>query len=143
MAARNKLINNPTQQINEALNQPTGEYLCEVADRLGITDSDLKERLAAKLDNDDPLDWDVIAPEHQPVIDAIARDLDAERSTRKLEPQAEIPQLPEATEPPIVQDEPQPTKRRGRPRRETTALTQTKSTEAQGIRSKSPATSCQ
>jgi hypothetical protein len=94
-----------TQAIAEAINAPTGEYLCEVAERLGITDSDLKERLAAKLDNDDALDWDVIAPEHQPLIAVIERDLDAERSTRKLEAQ-ETPQLPEATEPPLPEAKP-------------------------------------
>jgi hypothetical protein len=132
MPVRNSVANNLTQQIDEALNQPASEYLCEVADRLGITDSDLKERLAAKLDNDDPLDWDVIAPEHLALVDMIARDLDAERSTRKLE-QAEVSQLPEATEkpiePPIIQEEPQPTRRRGRPKKESTALTKTKSTK--------------
>ncbi len=73
------------QAIAEALNTPTGEYLTEVAERLGISDTDLKERLAAKLDNDDPLDWDVIAPGHEPIIEAIARDLESESSVRRLD----------------------------------------------------------
>jgi len=113
----------PTQGIAEAINTPTGEYLSEVAERLGITDTDLKERLAAKLDNDDPLDWDVILPEYQSLIDAIANDLDAERSTRKLEPE-EIPlQLPDACEPTILEEpEPKPKSRK----KQSTALTKKK-----------------
>jgi hypothetical protein len=69
------------------------------------------------------------------VIDAIARDLDAERSTRKLEPQSEILQLPKATKQPldlpVIEDEPQPTRRGGRSRKESTALTQRKSSKLQ------------
>jgi hypothetical protein len=117
-----------TTQIDEAITTPTESFLCEVADRLGITDAQLKERLASKLDNDDPLDWETIPVEHQPLVEAIQRDLDAERSTRKLTAAEEAPQQQEI--PPLV-EEPTP-RRRGRPRKEkpeTTALTQRKASK--------------
>ncbi len=114
-----------TQAIAEAISTPTGEYLTEVAERLGISDTDLKERLAAKLDNDDPLDWDVIAPEHQALVEAIARDLESESSVRRLE---ETKPLPESSQMPLdlpILEEPeqQPKKRS---KRQSTALTKKK-----------------
>jgi hypothetical protein len=103
-----------TQAINEAINTPVGEYLCEVAGRLGISETDLKERLAAKLDNDDALDWDIIAPDYQPLVEAIQRDLESEASVRRLTPpQEETPQLPpQPTELALVEEEaPKPPKK--------------------------------
>jgi hypothetical protein len=93
-----------TQEIAEALNTPVNLNWCDVAEELGVTIPDLQERFAAKLSDSTVFAWDTIPVEHQPVVDAIARDLDAERSTRKLEPQAENPQLPEVSEPPILEE---------------------------------------
>ena len=114
--------------IDEALNTPVNLQFCEVAEKLGIGEADLRERLEGKLNNSDVHLWDTIPVEHQPVIDAIANDLDAERSTRKLEPESDTPQLPEASEPPIMVEPPQPEKKK-RTKRQSTALTQ-KKTEA-------------
>jgi hypothetical protein len=101
-----------------------------VAEELGVTIPDLQERFAAKLNDATVFSWDTIPVEHQAVVDAIARDLDAERSTRKLEPLAESPQLPEASEqplePPLLEEEVQPKKRGGRTKKASTALTQKK-----------------
>ncbi len=120
--------------LDEVINTPVNFQFDETAQKLGIGEAELRERLESKLNSADVHTWDSIPVEHQPVIDAIARDLDAERSTRKLEPQAEIPQLPEATEPPIVeQPAPQPEPQPKRKRR-STALTQKKTETIQETR---------
>jgi hypothetical protein len=69
--------------------------------------------------------WDTIPVEHQAIIEAISRDLEAESSVRRLTASApsETP-----VEPPIVQDDRQPQRRRGRPKKDSTALTQQKTT---------------
>jgi hypothetical protein len=125
-----------TQEIAEALNTPVNLNWCDVAEELGVTIPDLQERFAAKLDAT-VFSWDTIPVEHQSVVDAIARDVDAERSTRKLEPQAETPQLPEATEPPLLDEEVQPKKRSGRSKKATTALTKKKAESLQNSDQKS------
>lgn len=127
---RNKKSNS-TQEIADALDTPVNLNWCDVAEDLNLTIPDLQERLAAKLNDSTVFAWDTIPYEHQPVVDAITRDLEAERSTRKLEPEMEVPQLPEAAKqpikPPIREDEPQPKKRSGSSKKESTALTQGKS----------------
>jgi hypothetical protein len=132
MPARKNQTKNPTQEITDAINTPVNFDWDETAQKLGITTPELQERMASKLDAT-VFAWELIPYEHQPVIDQIARDLDAERSTRKLEPQAEIPQLPEATEPPIIQDEPQPEPQPKR-KRKSSALTQKKTETIQETR---------
>ncbi|HEY9297613.1 MAG TPA: hypothetical protein VIQ31_14845 [Phormidium sp.] len=126
-----KNLENYTQQIDAALNEPVGKYLSEEAERLGISDIELKERFAAKVDNDDALDWEIILPEFQPHLEAIEREIDAEKSVRRLESTKapEISQESVPIEPPIIEEEPQQKKRGGRPKKESTALTQTKSTK--------------
>lgn len=130
-----------TQEIAEALNTPVNLNWCDVAEDLSITIPDLQERFAAKLNDSTVFTWDTIPVEHQGVIDAIARDLDAERSTRKLEPQAETPQLPEASEqplePPLLEEEVQPKKRGGRTKKAATALTKKKTESLQNSDQKS------
>jgi Zn-dependent metalloprotease len=119
--------------LDEVINTPINFQFDETAQKLAIGEAELRERLESKLNSADVHTWDTIPVEHQPVIDAIARDLDAERSTRKLEPQAEIPQLPEATEPPIIQDEPQPEPQPKR-KRKSSALTEKKTNAIQETR---------
>jgi hypothetical protein len=119
--------------LDEVINTPVNFQFDETAEKLGIGEPELRERLESKLNSADVHTWDTIPVEHQAVIDAIVRDLDAERSTRKLEPETETPQLPKATEQPldipVIEDAGQPTRRRGRPKKESTALTKTKSTK--------------
>jgi hypothetical protein len=129
---RNKKSNS-TQEIADALDTPVNLNWCDVAEELSLTIPDLQERFSAKLNDSTVFAWDTIPVEHQPTVDAIARDLEAERSTRKLEPEMEVPQLPEATDPPIIQDEPQPEPQPKRKRR-STALTQSKTETIQETR---------
>jgi hypothetical protein len=127
---RNKRSNS-TQEIADALDTPVNLNWCDVAEDLNLSIPDLQERFSAKLNDSTVFAWDTIPVEHQPVVDALARDLDAERSTRKLEPHTEIAQLPEAApqllEPPIREDKPQQKKRSGSSKKDSTALTQGKS----------------
>ena len=127
---RNKRSNS-TQEIADALDTPVNLNWCDVAEDLNLSIPDLQERFSAKLNDSTVFAWDTIPVEHQPVVDALARDLDAERSTRKLEPHTEIAQLPEAApqllEPPIREDKPQQKKRSESSKKDSTALTQGKS----------------
>ncbi len=116
----------PTQEIAEALDTPTDLDWQETADTLGLSIPQLQERMASRL-GDVVFTWELIPNEDQPVIEAVKRDLEAENSVRRLEPATEPP-MP-TPEPPIVEDEPQPKKKGGRKKKESTALTQ-KKTEA-------------
>ncbi|HEY9671311.1 MAG TPA: hypothetical protein V6D11_07700 [Waterburya sp.] len=113
-----------TQEITDAINTVPDLDWGDVAESLDISIPQLQERMASKL-GDIVLSWELIPSEHLPVIETIKRDLEAEKSVRRLEAATELP-IP-TPEPPIVEDEPQPTKRRGRPKKESTALTQRKS----------------
>ncbi len=122
-----------TQEIADALDTPVNLNWCDVAKELSITIPDLQERFSAKLNDSTVFAWNTIPVEHQPVVDAIANDLDAERSTRKLDPESESPQLPEASESPVITEPPQPEKKK-RTKRQSTALTQKKSEAIQDNR---------
>lgn len=93
-----------TMTVNDAINTPLNFQFDETAEKLGIGEPQLRERLETKLDNADVHTWNTIPHEYQPVIDAIARDLESEASVRRLTPpQEETPQLP--PQPPILQEE--------------------------------------
>ncbi len=114
----------PTQEIAEALDTPIDLDWQETADTLGLSIPQLQERMASRL-GDVVFAWELIPTEHGPVIDAVKRDLEAENSVRRLESATEPP-IP-TPEPPVIEDEPQPKKRGGRKKKESTALTQKKS----------------
>jgi len=120
-----KTAENSTQAIADALDTPLNFDWDTTAEKLSVTVPELQERMASKLD-DTVFTWLNIPTEHQPIVDSIARDLDAEPSTRKLEPQVEIPQLPEAVAPPILEDESSEISGK-HAKKEPTGLTQTKS----------------
>ncbi len=125
--ARSTKKSNPTQEIADALDTPIDLDWQETADTLGLSIPQLQERMASRL-GDIVFVWELIPTEHQPVIEAIARDLEAEFSVRRLN-EATEPPIEQAQEPPVLEEEPQPKKRGGRKKKESTALTQTKSTK--------------
>jgi hypothetical protein len=65
----------------------------------------LQEMFCEKLSSNDPMAWLTIPLEHEPLLEAFKRDLDAENSVRRLDaptepaaqlpPVADIPELPE------------------------------------------------
>jgi len=112
--------------INEALNTPVNLQFCEVAERLGIGEAALRERLEGKLNNPDVHLWDTIPVEHEPIIEAIARDLESESSVRRLE---DSKPLPEASQMPLdlpILEEPVEEQPKKRSKRQSTALTKKK-----------------
>ena len=116
----------PTQEIAEALDTPIDLDWQETADTLGLSIPQLQERMASRL-GDVVFAWELIPTEHGPMIDAIARDLEAESSVRRLN-EATEPPIEQAQEPPLVEEEPQPEKKK-RGRKPSSALTK-KKTEA-------------
>lgn len=89
-----KTAKNTTQAIADALNTPLNLEWDATAESLNITIPELQERMAAKLD-ETVFTWANISAEHQPVVDAVARDLESEASVRcfnaPTEPAAELP----------------------------------------------------
>jgi hypothetical protein len=116
--------------IDEAINTPVNFQFCELAEALGIGDAELRERLEDKTGSSEVHQMDTIPCEWEPAIEAIARDIEAEKSVRRLGESA-VEELPEAQqekapEPPILEDEPKQEKKK-RQRRQSTALTKKKS----------------
>ncbi len=103
-----KTAENTTQAIADALDTPLNLEWDATAEKLMVSVPELQERMACKLD-DTVFTWGTIPAEHQPVVDAVSRDLDAERSIRsfgeerepiaQLPPVADIPELPEEMQP--------------------------------------------
>lgn len=124
-----KNTENTMSAIDEAINTPVNFQFCEVAEDLGIGEAELRERLEDRTGNPEVHQMDTIPCEWEPAIKAIRIDLEAESSVRRLSEATEPPvePQPQAQEPPLVEDEPQPQqKKRGR---KSSALTQ-KKTEA-------------
>jgi hypothetical protein len=123
-----KTAENTTQAIADALDTPLNLEWDETAEPLGLTIPELQERMAAKLDAT-VFAWVNIPAEHQSVVDAVVRDIEAENSVRRFDIPNEPQQHPPVAEIPELPEEPQPKKRSGRSKKESTALTQTKSTK--------------
>jgi hypothetical protein len=79
-----KTAENTTQAIADALDTPLNLEWDATAEPLGLTIPELQERMAAKLD-ETVFTWANIPAEHQPVVDAVARDIEAENSVRRFD----------------------------------------------------------
>ena len=122
-----KTAENTTQAIAEALDTPLNLEWDKTAEKLMVSVPELQERMACKLD-DTVFTWGTIPAEHQPVVDAVTRDLDAERPIRSFGEEREpIAQLPPVSEIPELPDELQLQKVDEHAKKEPTGLTQTKS----------------
>ena len=122
-----KTIENTTQAIAEALDTPLNLEWDTTAEKLMLNVPELQERMACKLD-DTVFTWANIPVEHQPVVDAVARELDAERSIRSFGEEREpIAQLPAVADIPELPEEMQIQKVDEHFKKPSTALTQKKS----------------
>jgi hypothetical protein len=104
----------------------------DAALEVGCAPIRLLEMFRNKLGATEVMAWDMIPSEHANLLSEFKRQIEAETSVRRLESEAttQLPQSSESViEPPILEEEPQPTRRRGRPKKESTALTKTKSTK--------------
>ncbi len=124
--AATKTAENTTQAIADALDTPLNLEWDTTAEKLMVTIPELQERMACKLD-DTVFTWANIPAEHQPVVDAVSRELDAERSIRSFGEEREpIAQLPPVADIPELPEELQLQKVDEHAKKEPTALTQTK-----------------
>jgi hypothetical protein len=118
-----KTTENPTEQIMNAIDTPINLEWSDTAENLNTSIPDLQERVAAKLNDSTVFAWDSLPAEHESLVDAIARDLEAENSVRRLGPTTEPP-IPQPQEPPILEEEPQPQGKLTRTKQPATGLTQ-------------------
>jgi hypothetical protein len=125
MARKSNTIENPTDQITAALDTPVNLEWSATAEKLNISVPELQERVAAKLNDSTVFAWENLPVEHEPLVEAVARDLQSEASVRRLTPEPEeAPQLP--PQPPILEDVLQPQKRGGHLKKQSTDLTKKK-----------------
>jgi hypothetical protein len=125
--AATKTTESTTQAIADALDTPLNLEWDATAEKFMVSVPELQERMACKLD-DTVFTWGTIPAEHQPVVDAVSRDLDAERSVRSFGEEREpAAQLPPVAEIPELPEEMQIQKVDGHAKKEPTGLTQTKS----------------
>jgi hypothetical protein len=105
----------------------------EAAEFVGVAEIRLLELFSDALNLPEALGWEVIPQEYEHLLNEFRANITNTQvlPVSSLEPLSEASEKPSQvpTEVQTPQDEPQPTKRRGRPRRESTALTQTKSTK--------------
>jgi hypothetical protein len=129
MARKSNTTENPTDQITAAFDTPLNLDWQEMAEKLSVSVPELQERMATKLD-DTVFTWSNIPAEHQPIVDSVGRDLDAERSIRSFGEEREpAAQLPPVAELPELPEEPQQKKRGGHLKKQSTELTKRKSSK--------------
>ncbi len=106
-----------------AIDTPVNLEWSDTAENLNTSIPDLQERVAAKLNDSTVFAWDSLPAEHESLVEAIARDLEAENSVRRLNAATEPP-IPQPQEPPILEEEPQPQGKLTRTKQPATGLTQ-------------------
>ncbi len=121
-----KTTENPTEQIMNAINTPVNLEWSDTAEKLNTSIPELQERVAAKLNDSTVFAWDSLPAEHESIIEAISRDLEAEASVRRLNAASEppIPQAQAQEEPPILEEEADPQGKLARSKQAATGLTQ-------------------
>ena len=125
--AATKTAESTTQAIADALDTPLNLEWDTTAEKLSVTIPELQERMACKLD-DTVFTWANIPTEHQIIVDAVARDLDAERSIRSFGEEREpIAELPAVADIPEIPEDLQLQTSDTHSKKPSTALTQKKS----------------
>jgi hypothetical protein len=119
---------NPSQQVIEAIDTPLNLEFDQVCERLSIAEPELRDRLENYLKDPQAQRWSTIPAEHSSLIEALARDLEAEASVRRFdapptEPAAQLPPVPPVQEIPELPEEQQPSNHK----HQSTALTEKKS----------------
>lgn len=127
--ARKATKSNPTtaeEGMVMILDTPVEKSIDEAAKLVGVAEIRLLEMFADRLSLPEAMGWETVPSEHESLLAEFKQQQDAFNSVRALEPEP----VAEATpEPPMIEDEPQPKKKGGRKKKESTALTQTKSTK--------------
>lgn len=115
------------------LDTPVEKSIDEAAKLVGVAEIRLLEMFCERLEMPEALGWETVPSEYEPLLAEFKQQQDAFNSVRALEPEPVAEATPEPPIPtpehPILEDEPKTKKRGGRPKKESTALTQTKSTK--------------
>jgi hypothetical protein len=91
------------ETIEQALDTPIERTLEDAADYLGVAPIRLQELFCDTLNSAEPMTWLTLPLEHESTLETLKRDIDAENSVRRLEP--ETPTDPEL--PPVWEEEQQ------------------------------------
>jgi hypothetical protein len=115
------------------LDTPVEKSIDEAAKVVGVAEIRLLEMFSERLELPEALGWETVPSEHESLLAEFKQQQDAFNSVRALEPEPVVEATQESEsaspEPQMIEDEPKPKKRGGRSKKESTALTQTKSTK--------------
>ncbi len=112
------------------LDTPVEKSIDEAAKLVGVAEIRLLEMFSERLEMPEAMGWETVPIEHEGLLAEFKNQQDAFNSVRALEPEKEVTSAPAETpvESPNMEDEPKSKKRGGRPKKESTALTQQKTT---------------
>jgi len=112
------------------LDTPVEKSIEEAAKVVGVAEIRLLEMFSERLELPEAMGWETVPIEHESLLSEFKNQQDAFNSVRALEPEKEVVSPPSETpvELPIMAEEPQPKKRGGRLKKDSTALTQQKAT---------------
>ena len=127
--ARKSSKSNPTnasEAMEMILSTEPLKTVAEAAEFVGVAEIRVLELFADTLNLPEAMGWEVIPQEHEHLLNefkAQASDIQVLPEESTSSAASEMP-VETPVEPPILEDEPQPKKRGGRPKKEVTALTQ-------------------
>jgi hypothetical protein len=112
------------------LDTPVEKSIDEAAKLVGVAEIRLLEMFAERLGLSEAMGWETVPSEHESLLAEFKQQQDAFNSVRALEPEKEVVSAPaeKPVEPPIMEDEPKSKKRGGKGKKESSALTQQKTT---------------
>jgi hypothetical protein len=112
------------------LDTPVEKSIDEAAKLVGVAEIRLLEMFSERLGLPEAMGWETVPNEHESLLAEFKNQQDAFNSVRALEPEKEVASAPSEmpVEPPIMEDEPKPKKRGGKGKKESSALTQQKTT---------------
>jgi hypothetical protein len=112
------------------LDTPVEKSIDEAAKFVGVAEIRLLEMFSERLGLPEAMGWETVPSEHESLLAEFKQQQDAFNSVRALEPEKEVASAPAKTpiEPPIMEEEPKSKKRGGKGKKESSALTQQKTT---------------
>jgi hypothetical protein len=112
------------------LDTPVEKAIDEAAKLVGVAEIRLLEMFSERLGLPEAMGWETVPIEHESLLTEFKNQQDAFNSVRALEPEKEVASVPAKTpvESPIMEEEPKSKKRGGKGKKESSALTQQKTT---------------
>jgi hypothetical protein len=112
------------------LDTPVEKSIDEAAKLVGVAEIRLLEMFSERLGLPEAMGWETVPSEHESLLIEFKNQQDAFNSVRALEPEKEVVSAPaeKPVEPPIMEEEPKTKKRGGKGKKESSALTQQKTT---------------